>query len=98
MPWINNETILFPQWMGVTSGLTTTSSSLQNSGFGTYFSIQDNQRVYTREYKKLDWLIGILGGGMVFLYIIFYVPFNFMATLKQKYQACLSTVMVRHDK
>lgn len=84
--------------MGLTAGLATTSSSVQNSGFGTYFTIEDNQRVYTREYKKLDWLLGIIGGGMVFLYIIFYVPFNFMATLKQKYQTCISTIMVRHEK
>ena len=32
-----------------------------------------------RYYKKLDWLLGIIGGAMLLFYIILWVPCNYIA-------------------
>ena len=37
-----------------------------------------------RYYKKLDWLIGILGGGVFLLFIIFYIIFSQINKILQK--------------
>jgi len=37
-----------------------------------------HQIVAYRYYKKLDWLIGIIGGAMLLFYIILWIPCNFI--------------------
>ena len=37
-----------------------------------------------RDYKKLDWLIGLVAGGIFMLYLLFWVLCNGFNTLKQK--------------
>lgn len=84
MPWLNNETKLFANYMGMTSGRRVDDLSLTTYGSFAMLTTSSAQRVYFREYKKLDWLLGMLGGGLLALYLIFWVLNNFASTLKQK--------------
>ena len=39
----------------------------------------------------------MLGGGILLLFIIFWLPCNFISVLKQKYQNNISTTLISHD-
>ena len=41
------------------------------------FTVTNGMQVAVRFYKKLDWLLGIIGGGMFLFYIIFWAVFNY---------------------
>jgi hypothetical protein len=43
--------------------------------------------VVFRYYRKLDWLLGMLGGGILLLFLFFWIPCNYLNTVKQKIQA-----------
>lgn len=97
MPWYNNITKIIPVWEGLSDGRALDESNAQIQGTATFIATQISQRIIFREYKKLDWLLGMLGGGIFLLYLIFWVPLNFISTLKQKLQSCYSTTLVRND-
>jgi len=57
-------------------------------GTGAFIATDILQRVYFREYKKLDWILGMLGGGIFLLFLIFWVVCNYYATQKQIINTC----------
>lgn len=49
-----------------------------------------------RYYKKLDWLLGIIGGAMLLFYIILWVPCNFINKRLHIMRNAESLVLIRH--
>lgn len=48
MPWYNNQTLLFPQWLGLTSGRIADLAYLQAKGTAALLAIIAPQRVTYR--------------------------------------------------
>ena len=69
MPWRNNRNITTLNWDGEQQYVVT-----NYNWYGVMFD--DSLEVAVRYYKKLDWLLGIIGGGMFFVFIIFWRLFN----------------------
>lgn len=74
--------------MGATGGQIIDDLNLITYGSFAMLTTTSIQRVYFREYKKLDWLLGMLGGGLLALYLIFWILSSFASTLKQKKYSC----------
>jgi hypothetical protein len=74
--------------MGATGGQIIDDLNLITYGSFAMLTTTSIQRVYFREYKKLDWLLGMLGGGLLALYLIFWILSSFASTLKQKKHSC----------
>lgn len=74
--------------MGATGGQILDDLNLITYGSFAMLTTTSIQRVYFREYKKLDWLLGMLGGGLLALYLIFWIFSSFASTLKQKKHSC----------
>ena len=45
---------------------------------GTYFIVQREHIVSYRYYKKIDYILGLIGGAMLLFYLILWVPCNFI--------------------
>lgn len=85
MPWVNNQTLTYAQWLGKTDGIQLVSTGIESGAVAAFITTIPFQKLYYREYKKLDWLLGMLGGGIALLFLIFWMPCNFFATARQKY-------------
>ena len=48
MPWYNNQTLLFPQWLGLTNGRVMSLAGLQSQGTLALLAIIAPQRVTYR--------------------------------------------------
>jgi len=51
-----------------------------------------------RYYKKLDWLLGIIGGAMLLFYIILWVPCNYINKTLHIIRNTESLLLVRYGK
>lgn len=49
-----------------------------------------------RYYKKLDWLLGIIGGAMLLFYIILWVPCNFIARTIHQMNNVSQLLLINH--
>jgi hypothetical protein len=79
MPWINNITTNGLMWLGQTQTLYQLSIEESSKyGIEVDFSLYQYSVMSYRYYKKLDWLLGIIGGAMLLFYIILWVPCNFI--------------------
>lgn len=68
-PWKNNRNISTLSWNG---------EQRYRAGISAEYSVMfdDSQVVALRYYKKLDWLLGTIGGGIFFIFIIFWCLIN----------------------
>ena len=51
-----------------------TESQAVGAGIEVNFSLHKFNIMAHRYYRKLDWLLGIIGGAMLLFYIILWVP------------------------
>ena len=65
----------------------------QNSGTMSVLGTSNRNNISFRTYKKLDWLLGMLGGGFFLLYLFFWVPCNYINTTKQKIETCKAMML-----
>lgn len=65
-------------WSGNYQGTKTLNvQSASTNGVQSTFTVTNSMQVAVRFYKKLDWLLGIIGGGIFLFYLIFWVIFNY---------------------
>lgn len=95
MPWYNNQSSIFSQYKGRIGGYTIDMINVQSSGTAAFIATDVVQRVYYRDYKKLDWIIGMLGGGIFILFLIFWTVCTCYSSEKQIIQTCQSTTLIR---
>lgn len=77
MPWRNNRNLTLMSYSGNLKG--TGALKLQAaavSGAQQQLIISNSLEVAVRFYKKLDWLLGVIGGGMFILFAICWVVFS----------------------
>ena len=79
MPWVNNITKNGLIWLGSSIKLYQDPVEVSASwGIEVDFSLYKYGIDSFRYYKKLDWLLGIIGGAMLLFYIILWVPCNYI--------------------
>lgn len=79
LPWNNYQAKSYMSWNGKfdTVSLLGESSAAKN-GVMVGFTPASNNIVSYRYYKKIDLMIGYIGGAMLLFYIILWLPFNFI--------------------
>lgn len=97
MPWYNNNSALIMKWMGRVGGYTNTLTSVLSFGAAGFIAVSPEQRIVFRNYVKLDWILGMLAGGILILFLIFWVPCHFISRIKQQMQICRSTILTREE-
>jgi hypothetical protein len=78
MPWRNDRNVTVMSYSGNFKG--TSALNIQTAatnGVQQKFQVVNSMEVAVRFYKKLDWLLGIIGGGMFLFFAIFWQVFNF---------------------
>jgi len=78
MPWWNKKVISSLAWFGVVKGIPKNSTTVVSpvpKVDVTTINFQD--KIY-RYYKKIDWLLGIIGGGMFLFFLVLWIPCNFI--------------------
>lgn len=80
MPWLNNVTETTLIWLGKSQTFQINNPlDAASEGVKVYFTLNRYNLVSYRYYKKLDWLLGIIGGAMLLFYIILWVPCSYIA-------------------
>lgn len=77
MPWRNNRNLTVMSYSGNVKG--TGALQLQSAalaGAQQQLIISNSLEVAVRFYKKLDWLLGVIGGGMFILFAICWLVFS----------------------
>jgi hypothetical protein len=79
LPWNNYQTKSYISWNGqfLTSRLLGEISASKNGVEVGFAPSDDNINSY-RYYKKIDLIIGYIGGAMLLFYLILWVPFNYI--------------------
>jgi hypothetical protein len=78
MPWRNNRNITLMSYSGNLKGVTALNTqTAATSGTQQTLRVANSLEVAVRFYKKLDWLLGVIGGGMFLLFAIFWVVFSY---------------------
>lgn len=84
---------------GNLAGVSVASSSIYSTPPRAYFFNSHYQKESFRYYEKLDLLIGMLGGGMLLLYLIIFVPFHYInQCLFHMYSAKEMLIEINFDK
>ena len=84
LPWWNNRTYENVFWSGKTSGEDGTQAELQIYGFYNIYQVSP-QYLYTfRYYKKLDFILGMIGGAVFLIFLVFWVPCSYVNRTLQK--------------
>jgi hypothetical protein len=97
MPWWNNVTKSGLVWMGQTEHyLSVDLTTAATLGIETYFGIGPDGVITFRYYRKLDWLLGIIGGGMLLFYLILYVPCTFINRRVHKMRNVEQLLLINH--
>jgi hypothetical protein len=65
-------------------------------GIETDFSVGQDAVMAFRYYRKLDWLLGIIGGGMLLFYLILYVPCTFINRRVHKMRNVEQLLLMNH--
>jgi len=97
MPWVNNITEQGLVWLGksmVIAQPSPTTSAL--NGLEVDWSFDEYHIASYRYYKKLDWLLGIIGGAMLLFYIILWVPCNYINRNKHKKDNVYYFLLLNH--
>lgn len=84
-------------WRGKTSGNPLPDNELLANGVGTFMAYDNTQTINYREYKKLDWLLGMLGGGIFIIYLIIWIPCKHVNLIKSKIEIAETTTLIRND-
>lgn len=78
MPWMNKQNVTTMNWNGDFEGKAALNfNQVGLNGFKDSFKIVDKVQYAVRYYKKLDWLLGIIGGGCFLFYLIFRFAFKY---------------------
>ncbi len=97
MPWWNNITNDYISWLGITQGYNPSMSTISFFGINAMIVTGEAKQIFFRYYKKLDWLLGMLGGGIFLIFLFFWFPCHTFAVIKQKVQQCQSIAIVQEE-
>lgn len=84
MPWYNNLTMTNLYWSGRIAGTILDESTLSTYGPQSLLVPLKYQLIAFRYYKKLDWMLGVIGGGMFLMFLILWVPCSYISRSMSK--------------
>lgn len=84
MPWWNNNTYTHLFWTGTSEGLDVQQQVIFTVGIFIDYFTDDEFRYSYRYYKKLDFLIGTIGGAIFLIFLMFWLPFSYINRTLQK--------------
>ena len=77
MPWRNNRNYTLVSYTGNFKGISALNAQTAAlNGAQQVFQVTNGLEVAVRYYKKLDWLLGTIGGGLFLFFAIFWPVFN----------------------
>jgi hypothetical protein len=86
MPWMNLRNVTTMNWNGDFEGKAALNfNEVGLSGFKDSLKVVDKVQYAVRFYHKLDWLLGIIGGGCFLFYVIFRFIFGY-------YDRCMAII------
>jgi hypothetical protein len=99
MPWINNITQSNLVWLGqIYTGYQLNPTQSAIYGVEVAFSEYIYQISSFRYYKKIDFLVGIIGGAMLLFYIILWAPCNYINKTLHKIRNAEALLLVDLSK
>jgi hypothetical protein len=79
MPWKNNKDTSNLVWMGnLVNDYNLDPLEAAAYGIDIFLTQSQYQLRAFRYYKKVDFLLGVVGGAMLLFYLILWVPFNYI--------------------
>jgi hypothetical protein len=99
MPWKNMREVSNLVWMGELYNMYLLD--LQDAGrYGVTLSISEYRyQIRTfRYYKKVDFLMGIIGGAMLLFYLLLWVPFNYINKTIHQIRNTENLMLLNKDK
>ena len=78
LPWFNYKQKTYPAWYGSMQSSPRNTSNLNSTGVRNGFIASPFQNQVFRHYKKIDWLLGIIGGTMFLFFIVLYLPLYYI--------------------
>ena len=99
MPWANNLTTTGLVWLGRHFSLNQlTETQVLSAGLEVDFTLYQYNIDAFRYYKKLDWLLGIIGGAMILFYILLWLPCIFINRTIHKMNNVRQLFLINHSK
>ena len=77
-PWKTTKNMSFSAWSGVSRGTPITSQNSMLTPPQAAFISGTYQKIINRYYEKVDKLIAMIFGGIFILYIMMYLPINYI--------------------
>lgn len=79
MPWKNNKQTSYLVWLGdLIHDYALDPLEAGRYGIDVFLTQGQYQLRTFRYYKKVDFLMGVVGGAMLLFYLILWVPFNYI--------------------
>ncbi len=66
------------------TGIDLSAMSIATYGFFTQFFVFTDYHYSYRYYKKLDFILGMIGGAVFLLYLLFWIPLSYVNRTLQK--------------
>jgi hypothetical protein len=100
MPWRNNKTSSNLVWLGKIYGYAELASNdAAVFGVNAIFTLaKDLHLISYRYYRKLDWLIGIIGGAMLLFYIILWLPCSYINRTLHRIRNTEAIILISNAK
>lgn len=84
LPWWNNRTYDNLFWAGKVSGSDGNQIMLESLGYFSDLYTFTEYRYSYRYYKKLDFILGMIGGAVFLIFLFFWVVFTYFNRTLQK--------------
>lgn len=84
LPWWNNLTYQNAYWTGKAFGMDIPENYVVYYGFLADYAIFTDYHYSYRYYKKLDFLLGMIGGAVFLIFLFFWVPCSYVNRTLQK--------------
>jgi hypothetical protein len=83
-PNFNNKTVTNFVWNGNPKGFARNASAVLSNSIRIDYIASTYNTLQYRYYKKIDWLLGIIGGGIFLFYFIAWIPCTYINRTFQK--------------
>lgn len=84
LPWWNNRTYVNVYWQGKALGTDASAGTVVVYGFYSDYYVFTDYHYSYRYYKKLDFILGMIGGAVSLLYLMFWTVFSCINRTFQK--------------
>jgi hypothetical protein len=84
LPWWNNRTYSNVYWAGKAGGADTSQQFVEVIGYFNDYWVFTEYIYSYRYYKKLDFILGMIGGAVFLIFLFFWIPCSYVNRTLQK--------------